>query len=77
MCSSDLGSGAGFPRTIVVVCEHDGLRPSGEAFAALLEAAGVDATLHLEPGADHAHINEPSDPTALPTIEAIATWMRT
>jgi acetyl esterase/lipase len=72
-----LGSGAGFPRTIVVVCEHDGLRPSGEAFAALLEAAGVDATLHLEPGADHAHINEPSDPTALPTIEAIATWMRT
>jgi len=72
-----LGSGEGFPRTIVVVCEHDGLRPSGEAFAALLEAAGVETTLHLEPGADHAHINEPSDPTALPTIEAIADWMRT
>ena len=71
-----LGSAEGFPRTIVVVCERDGLRPSGEAFAALLEAADVDVTLHLEPGADHAHINEPSDPTALPTIEAIADWMR-
>jgi acetyl esterase len=71
-----LGTGRGFPRTIVVVCEHDGLRPSGEAFAALLGDAGVDVTLHLQAGADHAHINEPSDPTALPTIEAIAEWMR-
>jgi len=70
-----LGSGAGFPPTLIVVCELDGLRPSGEAFASLLADAGVDASLHVEPGADHAHINEPSDPTALPTIEAIATWI--
>ncbi len=71
-----LGSGEGFPRTLIVVCELDGLRPSGEAFAALLADAGVDVTLHLEPGADHAHINEPADPTALPTVEAIADWIR-
>ena len=71
-----LGSGEGFPRTIVVVCELDGLRPSGEAFTELLRDAGVDVSLHLEAGADHAHINEPSDPTALPTIEAIAHWIR-
>lgn len=71
-----LGSGDGFPRTLVVVCEHDGLRPSGEAFAALLRDAGVDVVLHLEPGADHGHIDEPSDPTALSTIEAIANWIR-
>ena len=70
-----LGRATGFPPTLVVVCEHDGLRPSGEAFAALLADAGVDVQLHLEPGADHAHINEPSDPTALPTIEAIAEWI--
>jgi acetyl esterase/lipase len=70
-----LGRVDGFPPTLVVVCEKDGLRPSGEAFAAQLEAAGIDVTLHLEPGADHAHINEPSDPTALPTIEAIAAWI--
>jgi acetyl esterase len=71
-----LGSGEGFPPTLVVVCERDGLRPSGEAFAALLADAGVDVALHFEAGADHAHINEPSDPTALPTIEAIAEWIR-
>ncbi|WP_439592920.1 alpha/beta hydrolase [Microbacterium sp.] len=71
-----LGSGAGFPSTLVVVCEIDGLRPSGEAFATTLRDAGVDVTLHVELGADHAHINEPSDPTALPTIEAIAGWIR-
>ena len=70
-----LGSGDGFPPTLVVVCELDGMRPSGEAFASLLADAGVDVALHLEPGADHAHINEPSDPTALPTIEAIADWI--
>ena len=70
-----LGSGAGFPPTLVVVCELDGLRPSGEAFGALLAAANVDVRVHLESGADHAHINEPSDPTALPTIEAIAEWV--
>jgi acetyl esterase/lipase len=71
-----LGTGAGFPPTLVVVCELDGLRPSGEAFAAMLSDAGVVVQLHLESGADHAHINEPSDPTALPTIEAIAAWIR-
>ncbi|MFH8251167.1 alpha/beta hydrolase [Microbacterium sp. B2969] len=71
-----LGTGEGFPPTIVVVCEKDALRPSGEAFAATLADAGVDVTLHVEPGADHAHINEPSDPTVLPTIEAIADWVR-
>jgi acetyl esterase len=70
-----LGTGEAFPPTLVVVCERDGLRPSGEAFAALLAGAGVDVRLHLEPGADHAHINEPSDRTALPTIEAIAEWI--
>jgi acetyl esterase/lipase len=70
-----LGPATGFPPTLVVVCEHDELRPSGEAFAALLSDAGVEATLHLEEGADHGHINEPADPTALQTIEAIAAWI--
>jgi hypothetical protein len=31
--------------------------------------------MHLEEGAGHGHINEPSDPTALPTIAAIAEWI--
>jgi acetyl esterase len=70
-----LGDGHGFPPTLVVVCEHDDLRPSGEAFAATLAAAGVDVELRVEPDADHGHINEPSDPTALRTIGAVAAWL--
>jgi len=70
-----LGRGEGFPPTLVVVCERDGLRPSGEAFARLLGEAGIDVTLHLEHEADHGHINEPSDPTARGTITAIADWV--
>ncbi len=70
-----LGRVDGFPPTLIVVCENDELRPSGEAFALQLEDAGVAITLHLEQGAGHGHINEPSDPTALPTVEAIAAWI--
>lgn len=70
-----LGSADGLPPTFVLVCETDELRPSGEAFARQLEAAGVDVVLRLEQGAGHGHINEPADPTALPTVEAIAGWI--
>ncbi|WJL94444.1 alpha/beta hydrolase [Microbacterium sp. ET2] len=70
-----LGPAAGFPPTLVLVCEHDELRPSGEAFARQLGDAGVPVSLRVEPGAAHGHINEPSDPTALPTVKAIADWI--
>ena len=71
-----LGPAAGFPPTFVLVCEHDELRPSGEAFAQQLEAAGVEVEVRLEADADHGHINEPADPTALPTVEAVTAWIR-
>ena len=71
-----LGAAEGFPPTLIVVCEFDGLRPSGETFARQLDEVGVPVRLHLETGADHGHINEPADPTALPTVEAIADWIR-
>lgn len=70
-----LGSVASFPRTLVVVCENDELRPSGEAFVRQLEAAGRDVSLRLEPGAGHGHINEPADPTARPTVDALCDWI--
>jgi hypothetical protein len=35
----------------------------------------VPVALHVELGADHGHINEPADPAAHRTIDAIATWM--
>ena len=70
-----LGRVDGFPPTLVVVCEKDDLRPSGEAFARQLEDAGIEVAAAPGAGAGHGHINEPSDPTALPTIEAIAGWI--
>lgn len=71
-----LGRVDGFPPTLIVVCEHDALRPSGEAFARQLDKAGVDVSLRLEQGADHGHINEPADPAARRTVESIASWIR-
>lgn len=70
-----LGDGAGFPSTLIVVCENDALRPSGEAFVDTLRHAGVPADLHLEPGAEHGHINDPGDAGALRTIDAMAVWL--
>lgn len=70
-----LDDGDGFPPTLLVVCEHDDLRPSGEAFATTLVAAGVDAELRVEADAGHGHIDRPGDASALRTIEAVAEWL--
>jgi acetyl esterase/lipase len=70
-----VGSGEGFPPTLIVVCERDELRPSGEAFARLLQGAGRPVTLYLEAEAEHGHIDHPGDPGALRTIEAMAQWL--
>ncbi|GHF15849.1 alpha/beta hydrolase [Pseudolysinimonas yzui] len=69
-----LGDGRGFPPTFIALCENDRLRPSGEAFAATLERAGVPVTRYLEPGAEHGHIDHPGDPGALRTLDAITHW---
>ncbi|GAA4783010.1 alpha/beta hydrolase [Microbacterium gilvum] len=71
-----LGSGAGYPPILVVVCEEDALRPSGEAFARLVRQAGGEIDVHLETGAAHGHIDHPGDAGALRTIDAIADWIR-
>lgn len=70
-----VGDGHGFPPTLIVVCELDNLRPSGEAFAATLAAAGVDVELHLEPGAAHGHIDQPGDDGAARTLAAVTGWV--
>ena len=59
-----LGDGHGFPPTLIVVCERDDLRPSGEAFAASLDDAGVDVVLRVEADAGHGHIDQPGDAAA-------------
>lgn len=70
-----LGDGKGFPTTLIVVCERDELRPSGEAFAETLRTAGVDVASRNEAGAEHGHIDHPGDEGALRTLDAIVDWM--
>jgi acetyl esterase/lipase len=70
-----MGNGHGFPPTLIVVCELDDLRPSGEAFATTLTAAGADVELYVEPGAGHGHIDRPGDDGARRTIVALANWI--
>lgn len=48
---------AGFPPTYLEYCEFDDLRPSGEAFARQLSAAGVDVELWCVGGVWHGHLN--------------------
>lgn len=50
---------AGFPTTLMINCEYDGLRASGEEFAASLRAAGVDVRELLARDVLHGHINSP------------------
>lgn len=69
------GSVAGYPATFVVVCEHDFLLPSVEAFATALGEADVAVTRWYEPGAEHGHLNEPGDPGAVRTLAGAAAWI--
>lgn len=47
----------GMPATIVLTCEYDDLRTSGEEFAAALADAGVRVVLRREPGVPHGYLN--------------------
>ncbi|MFC4140162.1 MULTISPECIES: alpha/beta hydrolase [unclassified Microbacterium] len=64
---------ADFPPTIIVNSEVDGLRPSGEQFAATLKDAGRDVQVHTEIGTRHGHLNRPEEDAAGLTIERFAT----
>jgi acetyl esterase/lipase len=65
----------GFPPTLVVNAEADDLRPSGEAFAAQLERAGVATTAVVEPGTVHGYLDQPGLPAAFATIDRMAAWV--
>ncbi|WP_435526197.1 alpha/beta hydrolase [Microbacterium elymi] len=70
-----MGSMQGFPRSFVVVCENDFLRPSVERFVTQLQDAGVPVERWFEPDAMHGHLNDPSHPEAVRTLAGLAEWI--
>ena len=66
---------AGLPPTLVVNCEYDGLRASGEAFAQALAEAGVDVDVRLVEDVLHGHLNSPWLPAAQQTYADMAAWL--
>lgn len=69
------GELAGLSPVLLITAEADDLRPSGEAFADQLKAAGVPVSLSFEPGTAHGYLNEPGHPGALETLNAMQDWM--
>lgn len=67
----------GLAPTLIVNCEYDSLRASGEVYAEQLRAAGVDVTARLEPGVTHGHLNStPVDSAGTEgTLQAMAEFM--
>ncbi|WP_225991867.1 alpha/beta hydrolase [Actinomadura montaniterrae] len=66
----------GLPRTLLVNCEHDALRASGEAFADSLREAGVDTCLRTAPGVAHGHLNRPHLAEAQRTLADMSHWIK-
>jgi acetyl esterase len=66
---------SGLPRTLILNCEVDTLRSSGEAYAEQLQRAGVDVTVHLEPGAGHGCLNEPFTTHGQNSLGRVADWL--
>lgn len=66
---------AGFPATIMINSFADGLRVSGETFAATLAAAGVDIDMAYEPDTVHGHLDRPAEPAFDRTIDRVVNWI--
>ncbi|WP_207205407.1 alpha/beta hydrolase fold domain-containing protein [Microbacterium protaetiae] len=64
----------GLTPTLVITAHQDELRPSGEAYAAELEVAGVVAQLVDEPNM-HGFLNAPGDPSAVRSYDRIAAFL--
>lgn len=73
----DAPSHAGLAPTLIVNCEYDSLRASGERYVEQLAAAGVDVTARFEPGVTHGHLNStPLDsPGTDNTLRAMAEFV--
>jgi acetyl esterase/lipase len=68
---------AGLPPTLVINCEYDGLRASGERFAEQLTLAGVRVAVQTAPDVAHGHLERPGLPQAAESHAAMAAWVAT
>jgi acetyl esterase/lipase len=67
----------GLPPTLIINCEFDPLRASGEVFAHALAQADVEVDCRMAPGVVHGHINTPSLPQAHESYAEMAGWITT
>lgn len=65
----------GLPPTLMVVCEFDELRSTGEVFASQLRAAGSPVQLHRELGVSHGHLNTVGLPAAARTLDVMTRFV--
>lgn len=70
------GDLSGFPPTLIVNSEYDGMRASAERFAAQLRDAGVDIEQTVEPGVYHGHLGRGGSEPFLHSIEIMAERIR-
>jgi acetyl esterase len=70
-----LGELAGLPPTLIINCEYDGLRASGEAYGTALAEAGVRVEVVCAPAVLHGHLNHPWLPAAQSSLATMAKWV--
>ncbi|WP_164983911.1 alpha/beta hydrolase fold domain-containing protein [Cellulomonas endophytica] len=70
-----LGEVGGLPPALVVLDEHDDLRPSGELVAAAMAEAGGEVEVVVEPGTPHGHLNVAGLPAALDSLGRCAAFL--
>ncbi|MFJ4164099.1 alpha/beta hydrolase [Microbacterium sp. NPDC089698] len=63
------------PPTFVMDAESDELRASSAAFAAALQAAGVETRYETVPGTFHGYLAQPGTPAAQDGIRRIVHWI--
>ncbi|MEV0341794.1 alpha/beta hydrolase [Nocardia sp. NPDC050713] len=66
----------GFPPTMIINSEYDGVRASGELFADQLRQAGVPVTERVEAGVYHGHLGRGGGAAFLRSVAEMAGWVR-
>ena len=64
-----------YPRTLIINCEYDVLRASGEAYARALANAGVPVQAYVESGVLHGHLNMPWLDGAQRSLGKVVEWI--